>query len=133
MSLKLQLSNFTSCDGPTNYPNIITATGILACFSVGPKIDVSFLQDKHVSENGMVSVVCLLTEGDPSVEFQWSKDGKWVNSLPGVKVVNQEFSSTLTITDATSVHSGNYCCRASNPVSWSMLKATIFVDGTVDL
>lgn len=100
--------------------------------SAGPKTDDSLLQDKHVPEGGLVTIMCSLIEGDPPVEFFWSKDGKLVRSFPGVKVVNQEFSSTLTITSATSVHSGKYYCKASNPVSWSMMKATVFVDGIVE-
>lgn len=97
--------------------------------SVRPKTDGSLLQDKHVPEGGIVTIVCLLHEGDPPVLFDWVKDRDLATSLPGVTVVSHQFSSMLTITAASRIHSGNYYCKASNPVSWSMMKAAIFVDG----
>lgn len=99
--------------------------------SVEPKADGYFLQDRHFPEGGVVTIVCSLIEGDPPLSFHWTKDGDLATSLPGVKVDNHDFSSTLTIMAASLVHSGNYYCKMSNPVSWSIMKATVFVDGTV--
>lgn len=99
--------------------------------SVGPKTDGSLQQDKHVLEGGMMTIMCSLIEGDPPMSFDWTKDGQLVTTLPGLKVVNHDFSSILSIMAATVIHSGNYYCKASNPVSWSMMKATILVDGMV--
>lgn len=76
--------------------------------------------------------MCSLKEGDPPVTFDWVKDEDVATSLPGVKVLSQEFSSTLTIMAASVIHSGNYYCKASNPVSWSMIKSAVFVDGSVE-
>lgn len=64
--------------------------------------------------------------------FDWLKDDDLATAFPGVKVLDQEFSSTLTIMTASIIHSGNYYCKVSNPVSWSMVKATVIVDGTVE-
>lgn len=100
--------------------------------SVGPQTDISLLQDRHVEEGGIVTVTCSLSKGDPPLSFEWTKDGSSVASLPGVQVVSHDFSSMLTITAASRFHSGNYYCKASNPVSWSMMKARILVDGTIE-
>lgn len=78
-----------------------------------------------------MTIMCSLIDGDPPIAFEWTKDGQLATSFPGVKVVSHEFSSMLTITAASIIHSGHYYCRASNPVSWSMVKATIAVDGIV--
>lgn len=77
-----------------------------------------------------MSINCNIIEGDPPMSFEWTKDGNLATSFPDVKVVSHEFSSTLTLMTASNIHSGNYFCKVSNPVSWSMMKTRIFVDGT---
>lgn len=101
--------------------------------SVAPTIDVSQLQSKskHVQSGKIVTITCSLEEGDPPLSFSWMKDGQPLTSVPGIKVTNQEFSSLLTISATSSYHSGNYYCKASNPVSWAVLAIHIFVDGIV--
>lgn len=91
------------------------------------------MQDKHVQAGDFITVVCSLKAGDPPVSFDWIKDGDPASSLLGVRVANQEFSSTLTILTTTSIHAGDYFCKASNPVSWSVKKTRVFINGTLGL
>lgn len=91
---------------------------------------MSLDREKHVQEGHSASIMCSLKEGDPPISFVWMKDGDLATSFPGIEVVSREFTSTLTILSSTSIHAGNYYCKAYNPVSWSMTKTTILVDGT---
>lgn len=99
------------------------------CFIVGPIIDASHFHDQNIQSGNIATITCSLTEGDPPVEFKWTKDDKPVESLPEIQIVSQKFSSLLTISSTSSIHAGNYFCKASNPVSWSLRKARVFVDG----
>lgn len=99
--------------------------------SVGPQIEESHLQEKHFREGNIASITCSLMQGEPPVTFNWLKDGTPTTSIPGVKVINHEFSSMLTIMAASRIHAGNYYCKASNPVSWSIMKTRVWVDGTL--
>lgn len=98
---------------------------------VGPLSDGIITQDKHVQEGDVVTITCSLKEGDLPLSFDWMTDENQVISLPSVKVVNNEFSSVLTIMTTASIHAGNYYCRASNPVSWTTMKTRVFVNGAV--
>lgn len=93
---------------------------------VGPQTDGAVSQDKYVHEGDVANIMCGLKEGDLPVSFEWIKDGIHAGSLSGIKVVNHEFSSTLTILATTTTHAGNYYCKASNPVSWAVMKARVF-------
>lgn len=98
---------------------------------VSPLTEGSLLQDKYVLNGDFITIMCGLKAGDPPISFNWMKDGDLATSLPGVKVVSQEFSSTLTILSTRSIHAGNYYCQASNPVSRSMIKTRVFIDGII--
>lgn len=111
---------------------------ILTVFStsvllVGPKLDKSHLEDKHLQYGKFATLNCNLEDGDFPLTFVWTKDGQLATSLPDIQVVNQKFSSLMTISAASSVHSGMYICKASNPASWATMTVKIFVNGTFEL
>lgn len=96
---------------------------------VGPKFDKPHLEDKAIEKGKFSAIMCVLEDGDPPVSFSWTKDSKPVTSLPKIHVVNEPFSSFLTISAASSIHSGIYHCKASNPASWAIMSARILVNG----
>lgn len=106
----------------------VFCTGI----SVGPKILPFAFQDDHFSIGGNIAAVCMLTEGDPPIFFIWKKDGSPVNSSPGIKILTvPDFSSMLTVVNATATHSGNYSCTASNSVASDVFMAELKVNGNM--
>lgn len=100
--------------------------------SVGPQIEVPPDPEKHIQEGNSASIMCSLKEGDPPVLFEWMKDSDLATSLLGVEVVTHKLSSMLTILAASDFHNGNYYCKASNPVSWSVMQTKVLVDGTLN-
>lgn len=98
---------------------------------MGPKIDKTHLGDKYLQNGKIATIVCGLEEGDPPMSFTWTKDGNPATSLADINVVNQRFSSLLTISATSGIHAGSYICKASNPVSWAVMTFRIFVDGIV--
>lgn len=106
-------------------------TVYLTCFLlVGPKFVRPFLEDMYFQFGKFATIMCSLEDGDPPISFSWTKDGSLATSLPDIQVINQKFSSFLTISPTTSVHSGAYFCKASNPVSWAAMAVNIYINGT---
>ena len=107
--------------------------GLLLILAVGPKIDKFSIQDKQVQEGVNVGIMCILTEGDSPVTFQWTKDGQLASSLSGVHVVTpNEYSSLLSISGSTMTHRGNYTCLASNPVASDAHTTQIHLNGNLE-
>lgn len=89
-------------------------------------------QDDGFKVGGNIATVCMLTEGDPPIVFSWKKDGLPLGILPGINVVNvKDFSSMLTIVNATASHSGHYTCLASNGAAVAEFTAELIVNGNL--
>lgn len=101
-------------------------------FAVGPQIDKAFFQDQQVEAGVNVGITCMLAKGDPPVSFRWTKDNEPLPMWIGAKVVNQEFSSLLSIYGTQQSHSGMYSCIASNDVASSVHSTRLDVNGISD-
>lgn len=76
--------------------------------------------------------VCGVSQGDLPLRLTWLKDGD--NLLPsmGVNISNlDQYTSILSITSLSQVHSGNYTCVASNQADEVKFKAMLQVKGNV--
>lgn len=102
---------------------------LLWVFSVGPKIAIPSLLDKSVEAGTNVGIMCMLVQGDLPVTFVWTKDGRPVGSIPGIKVDSQDVTSSIVFTRARDTHTGNYTCVASNPVGSYVASTEILVNG----
>ena len=58
--------------------------------------------------------MCAVTDGDPPFKFMWLKDGKDIVESSTYSIRNDDYVSTLTITQLGPEHNGNYTCRVSN-------------------
>lgn len=84
----------------------------------------------HVHTGDSIGFICTISEGDPPITFQWTKDGKSASSLPNINVnEGNGYSSTLVISQSTSVHRGMYSCIAINSVGFSINIMNLEVDG----
>lgn len=81
-----------------------------------------------------VNVICAAESGDLPLEFRWLKNKQHFESINeelkySITVKqNDEFSSVLTIHNLSSLHSGEYCCEASNAASTVRYCATTFLE-----
>lgn len=98
-------------------------------FSVRPKVDITTLQDKMVEAGASMPITCVLMQGDPPVTFQWMKEGRLAETIAGVTVHSENFSSSILISRANEMHSGNYTCLATNPTGYSFVTTEILVNG----
>lgn len=76
--------------------------------------------------------VCGVSQGDLPLRLAWLKDGD--NLLPslGVNISNlDQYTSILSITSLSQVHSGNYTCVASNQADEVKFTAMLQVKGNV--
>lgn len=97
--------------------------------SVGPKVDITSLLEKRVESGANVGLTCVLTQGDPPVVFHWLKEGRPVETVPGVTVTYEKLASLMLISTANETHTGSYTCVASNPVGASLAMTDILVNG----
>ncbi|KAG8182730.1 hypothetical protein JTE90_026181 [Oedothorax gibbosus] len=70
----------------------------------------------QLSEGLRTGVMCMVTDGDPPFNFEWSKDGRPLNTVhKGVSIQKMnDFTSFLTIEKLDADSNGNYTCRVSN-------------------
>lgn len=85
--------------------------------------------DKRVEVGAAMRLMCNVIQGDPPVTFQWTKEGRPVETIKGVKVDSLEFASAMLISRAQEAHTGNYTCLVSNPVGSSLVMTEILVNG----
>lgn len=84
----------------------------------------------HVRIGDIVGFTCIISEGDPPITFQWTKDGKSPSSLPNINInEGNGYSSMLGISRATSVHNGMYSCTANNSVGFAATTMQLEVHG----
>lgn len=97
--------------------------------SVGPQVGVTSLPDRKVEAGANLRLICVLIHGDPPVTIHWTRDGRPVEAVAGVKTDSLESVSSLLISRANKAHTGNYTCMATNPVGSSSVVAAILVNG----
>lgn len=80
-----------------------------------PKIKPFNFSD-DLEEGLRTGVICMVTDGDPPFEFQWSKDGHSLTTdNKGISIRKMDdFTSFLTIERLDADSNGNYTCRVSN-------------------
>lgn len=99
-------------------------------FSASPKITpFTFGQPKHYG--AMVSVQCILGEGDLPVKILWEFNEKPLESGDGIMI--NPFGlrvSMLMIESVEGRHAGNYTCSAKNRADTKSFTAELEVIGT---
>lgn len=60
--------------------------------------------------------MCVVTDGDPPFDFEWSKDFRPLTTDDKGVLIRQmdDFTSFLTIEKLSADSNGNYTCRVSN-------------------
>lgn len=85
-----------------------------------------------LAENMRTRTVCGVSQGDLPLRLTWLKDGDNVLSSLGVNISNlDQYTSILSITSLSQVHSGNYTCVASNQADEVKFTAMLQVKGNV--
>lgn len=81
---------------------------------VPPKI-VPQISENSLREGQRYMVTCSISEGDPPLTFQWSKDGRALIESSHLLIRHQDdFSSSLIIAAVKGSDNGNYTCTVSN-------------------
>ena len=81
---------------------------------VAPVIN-PFLPPPNLKEGMRVLMTCAVVEGDPPLVIEFTKDDIPVRPNSKIQIIsNNEFSSTLFISNVSNEDSGNYSCIASN-------------------
>ena len=84
-------------------------------------------------ELGMrTQIICAIMRGDLPISFTWLKNGQELHPDSHLAWSNiDKYTSILSITSLSSVHSGNYSCVAQNPGGRAKQTATLRVKGAV--
>ena len=97
--------------------------------SVEPEI-LPFSFPSEVQEGQLLQVTCAVTKGDDPISLQWFKDDAVLQSSPLFVINNiQSKLSILLLTSVGAAHSGDYACKATNPVGESYQQASLNVHG----
>ncbi|XP_072932101.1 cell adhesion molecule Dscam2-like [Epargyreus clarus] len=78
-----------------------------------PKI-APFQFPEELEVGGSTQATCSLVSGDKPIQFSWHKDNLPIPSVLKVEQKNMDFFTILIIQDLSSVHTGEYSCRATN-------------------
>lgn len=98
---------------------------------VPPTIEPFSFQD-GLAEGMRTRTVCGVSRGDPPITLRWLKDGDPLSSMLGANVSSLDhYSSLLSISSLSAIHTGDYTCVASNPAAEVKYTATLKVKGTV--
>lgn len=75
-------------------------------------------------------VTCAISQGDVPLSFKWLKDGLTIPSDLGVSTRNYDKqTSSLSIENVSSRHSGNYTCIVQNMAGKAVYTAQLLVRG----
>ena len=84
-------------------------------------------------DTGQIAVFnCILSRG-VATQFTWAKNGQLVSGDRRVRLVSDEESSMLKISNVQVGDRGNYTCIAKNAVSEARAVATLYVQGEFGL
>ncbi|XP_072165764.1 cell adhesion molecule DSCAM-like [Diadema setosum] len=67
-----------------------------------------------LTQGQRTQLTCIVAQGDLPINFRWLKDGQPIPHGIGIDFDLRQFSSTLSISDASTVHDGRYTCEANN-------------------
>ncbi|XP_006825869.1 cell adhesion molecule DSCAM-like [Saccoglossus kowalevskii] len=90
-----------------------TRRKVFITVKVPPEID-PFDFPPMLRQGDRTQVLCVVSKGDMPITISWEKDGHPVPPGIGISITNTGFSSTLSISDVSMVHQGNYTCVVSN-------------------
>uniref|UniRef100_A0A2K6AEK3 Ig-like domain-containing protein n=1 Tax=Mandrillus leucophaeus TaxID=9568 RepID=A0A2K6AEK3_MANLE len=73
----------------------------------------------------------------PAPDFEWYRDDTRINSANGLEIKSTEGQSSLTVTNVTEEHYGNYTCVAANKLGVTNASLVLFMQwlfiGTIPL
>lgn len=105
----------------------VTADSNPEHFSVPPQIS-PFKVLEDLSEGKRVSLICSVTSGSAPISFSWSKDGRPLGALIGVKIAHiDEFQDQLQIEKLNAEHVGNYTCSARNSLGSDQMSVAVLL------
>ncbi|XP_023228379.1 Down syndrome cell adhesion molecule-like protein Dscam2 [Centruroides sculpturatus] len=94
---------------------------------VPPKI-VPQISENSLKEGQRYIATCGISEGDPPLTFQWSKNGKPLTESSHLVIHRQgDFSTSLIIASVKGADSGNYTCVVTNKVGSDNLMTKLLV------
>ncbi|KAG5215804.1 hypothetical protein JEQ12_001380 [Ovis aries] len=64
----------------------------------------------------------------PAPDFEWYRDDTRINSANGLEIKSTEGQSSLTVTNVTEEHYGNYTCVAANNLGMTNASLVLFSD-----
>lgn len=67
----------------------------------------------------------------PAPDFEWYRDDTRINSANGLEIKSTEGQSSLTVTNVTEEHYGNYTCVAANKLGVTNASLVLFRPGSV--
>lgn len=85
-----------------------------------------------LAENMRTRTVCGVSQGDLPLRLTWLKDGESLLPSLAINISNlDQYTSILSITSLSQIHSGNYTCVASNQADEVKFTAMLQVKGNV--
>lgn len=94
-------------------------------------IRLSEIRGKSVQVGERVAFTCLLTKGE-NVEFLWARNGQLLkNDGNHLRILFDEESSLIKISNVQVSDAGNYTCVAKNPRSEARVTAELYVEGNL--
>lgn len=94
-------------------------------------IKLAQIPPKYIKSGRIGSFLCEVIQGD-DVMFTWTRGGQLLRSDGiRVKVITDQESSVLKISNASHSDSANYTCIAKNIASEARVTANLIVEGTV--
>lgn len=92
-----------------------------------PMIDPFTFPVKKQGDRIVIS--CVVSSGDQPIKIKWTKDGHNIPPDMGIKIqLLDSYTSMFIIGDASTKHTGNYTCQASNPASTVTYTSLLQVD-----
>lgn len=77
---------------------------------------------------------CFVQEGDLPIAIHWERNGITVKATSNIRITKVDDLTTILVIDKASTdHSGNYTCVASNAAKAVAASATLVVQGTKTL
>ena len=102
--------------------------------AVSPRIEAFAFPDE-VRAGIRTRLLCGVSQGDLPLEISWSKDGRPLMELqqPMLTVTElDKFSSVVTFTNLSAIHSGFYQCTARNAAGKAHYGTQLYVKGKPD-
>ena len=101
---------------------------LVILFSVPPEIQP--IPSRELRQGERTQLLCIVSRGDLPIDITWLKDGQPLPTGIGITVHSlADFSSSLSILDASPVHDGSYTCEAVNQVATVNLTTNLVVLG----